>query len=56
MNPEIQTLYILGMLAATATVARVSFDGKPKLLDCRALGSLALLLLQITSMITARTF
>ena len=56
MNVELQILYILGTLAVTSTVTRMSFDGKPKLFDWLALGSVALLLAQITSMIATRTF
>ncbi|MGH7933168.1 MAG: hypothetical protein ACREQN_08350 [Candidatus Binataceae bacterium] len=56
MTAEIQILYVLGTLAVTATVARLSFDGKVRLFDWLALGSLALLLAQITSMIATRTF
>lgn len=56
MTAELQILYILEMLAVTATVGRLSFDGKPRLFDWLALGSLALLLAQITSMIATRTF
>lgn len=56
MNPEFQILYILGALAVAATVARISFDGGPRVLDWLALGSLALLLAQITSLIATRTF
>ena len=33
MSPELRTLYVLGTLAATAKVARVSLEGKPRLID-----------------------
>ena len=56
MSPEIQTLCVLGTLAATAKVARVSLESKPRLIDWLALGSVALLLMQLTSMIVTRTF
>ena len=56
MNPELRTLYVLGTLAATVTVARVSLEEKRNLIDWLALGSVALLLIQLISMIVTRTF
>jgi hypothetical protein len=47
MNPEYQMLYVLGVVAASATFARVSAQSTMRLLDWIALGSLALLLVRI---------
>jgi len=56
MNRELRTLYVLGTLALPSTVARVGLEEKRNLIDWLALGSVALLLVQLTSMIVTRTF
>lgn len=47
MNPEYQTLYFFGVIAASATFARVTAQSKTKLVDWIALGNLGLLLAQL---------
>jgi hypothetical protein len=54
MNPQLQALYVLGTIAATATVARVGLADKQTLIDWMAIGSIALLLIEIISMIGTR--
>jgi len=54
MSPELRTLYVLGTIAATATVARVGLEEKRNLIDWLAIGSTALLLIEIISMIGTR--
>ena len=56
MNSQLQTLYVLGTLAATATVLRISVQGKARLIDWVALGSIALLVIQLFSMIELQKF
>jgi hypothetical protein len=56
MNPELQALYILGTVAVTATVARVGLESRIRFIDWLALGSVLLMLVQITSMIAAGKF
>ena len=47
MNPEYQTLCVLGALAASATFVRVSTEAEPRVIDWIALASLALLVGQL---------
>jgi len=54
MNPQLQALYVLGTIAATATVARASLEDKRTLMDWLALGSIAALLIEVISMIGMR--
>ena len=56
MNSQLQMLYVLGTLAATATVLRMSLQGKTRLVDWIALGSIALLVIQLFSMIELQRF
>ena len=56
MNLELQTLYVLGTVAVTATVARVGLESRIRFIDWLALGSVVLMLVQITSMIAAGKF
>ncbi|GEM_PF-3342128 len=53
MSPELQTLYVLGTVAVTATVARVGLESRIRFIDWLALGSVLLMLVQIASMIAA---
>jgi hypothetical protein len=54
MNLQIHALYVLGTIAAIATVARVSLEDKRTLIDWLAVASIAVLLIEITSMIGTR--
>ncbi len=56
MNPEYQILYALSAIAASTTFARVTAQSKTGLLDWIALGSLALLLAQVISLVARPTF
>jgi hypothetical protein len=54
MSPQLQALYLLGTIAATATVARVGLEEKRTLIDWLAIGTIVLLLIEIISMIDTR--
>jgi len=54
MNPELRTLYVLGTFAAKVMVARVGLEEKRNLIDWLEIGSTALLLIDIISMIGTR--
>lgn len=56
MNPEYQVLYVLSAIAASTTLARVTSQSKTGLLDWITLGSLALLLAQVISLVARPTF
>lgn len=54
MNPDYQTLCVLGAIAASATFVRVSTEAKPRVIDWIALASLALLLGQLALALSRR--
>lgn len=56
MNPDYQMLYVLSAIAASTTFARVTTQSKTGPLDWVALGSVALLVGQVISLLGRPTF
>lgn len=54
MNPEYQILYVLSAIAASTAFAKVTTQSKTGLIDWIMLGSLMLVLIQITSLCIER--